>query len=313
MIDFDQLREARFAKLSPEKRKWFAEAPGSGLREAGVENVRAFLAKTRESKPSLPAGVRTVDALAAGPSGPVPVRLFIPSARRTLGVHFHVHAGGYFMLGGLDAEVTELGNMAIDLGCIVVTSDFRLPPEHKFPIGLDDVWAALQWTVDNVAKHGGDPARIGIGGGCTGGVFAAVTALTARDQGLKLRYLLMRATVTDARERYRSYLEFANGYTLTTDSANFVTNLYLRDDLDRFDWRASPILVPSVNGLPPTMVIEGEWDVLHDEAEAWANRLRDAGVDVQFVVFEEEGHQLSPASMRKAQETGYDFIRRHLA
>jgi acetyl esterase len=135
----------------------------------------------------------------------------------------------------------------------------------------------------------------------------------ARDHGVPLRYLYMAATVTDTREQYRSYYEYAEGYTLTKDTANYVTSLYLRDDLDRFDWRASPILAASVRGLPPTLVVEGEWDVLHDEAKAWSDRLRDAGVDVTFRVFAEEGHSFSPPTAAIAKEEFETFLQRHLA
>jgi acetyl esterase len=241
------------------------------------------------------------------------MRLYRPTGSAPMGTHFHIHAGGYILLGGLGTETTRLSNMARDVGCIIAAPDFRLPPEHKFPIGIEDCWAALQWTSKNITSHGGDPARIGVGGGCTGGVVSAVMALMARDAGVRLRYLYMAATVTDTREQYRSYYEFANGYTLTKDTANYVTGLYLRDDFDRFDWRASPVMAPSVKGLPRTMVVEGEWDVLHDEAQAWANRLRDADVNVNFREHKEEGHSFSPEAATTAQKEFYEFVRMGLA
>lgn len=311
-VDFDKLREARFAKLSPEKREWFAKAPGAGLREMSIPQMRSLLGRVPPGGPKIAEGVTFEDVQVSGPNGPTPVRIYRPGGA-TIGVHIHVHAGGYVMLGGLDSEAERLSNMARAAGCMIVAPDFRLPPEHRFPAGIEDTWAVVQWTFASIARYGGDPARIGIGGGCTGGVFSAVMALMARDAGLKLRYLYMAATVTDTREQYRSYYDFANGYTLTKDTANYVTSVYLRDDLDRFDWRASPVLAETVRGLPPTLVVEGEWDVLHDEAKAWGDRLRDAGVDVTFRVHAEEGHSFSPAAAEVSQAEFYAFVRRHLA
>jgi len=312
--DFDRLREKRLSGLSPAKQEWFRKAPGAGLRDMGLEKLRAIGNSILVTAPPVIAdGVTTTDVMVPGPHGAVPMRIYRPTGKTPMGTHFHVHAGGYILLGGLETEATRLSNMARDVGCIVAAPDFRLPPENKFPVGIDDCWAALQWTFEHIASHGGDPARIGVGGGCTGGVVSAVLALMSRDAAQSLRYLYMAATVTDTREQYRSYYEFADGYTLTKDTANYVTSLYLRNDMDRFDWRASPVLVPSVKGLPPTLVVEGEWDVLHDEAEAWANRLRDADVNVTFRVFKEEGHSFSPDAAALAQQEFYDFVRTSLS
>ena len=311
--EFERLRAERFARLSEEKRRWFETAPGGGLSRLGVEGVRAMAARVFQSDQSVVEGVRTEDVHIPGPNGPVPTRLYRPPGEGPFGVHVHIHAGGYIMLGGLGAEGPRLSALARDLGCMVVAPDFRLPPGHRFPAGIEDCWSVVQWAFASIAEHGGDPGRIGIGGGCTGGVVSAVMALMARDAGLPLRYLYMAATVTDTRESYRSYLEFEEGYTLTKDTANYVTGLYLRDDLDRFDWRASPVLARSVAGLPPTLVVEGEWDVLHDEAQAWADRLRDAGVGVTFREHPEEGHSFSPPTAALAQTEFEAFLRRHLA
>jgi acetyl esterase len=310
--DFDLLRERRFAKLSLAKQEYFRKAPGAGFREMGLDKIRALGNSLMAGAPAIAEGVTTSDVNVPGPNGPIPMRIYRPTGAAPMGAHFHIHAGGYIMLGGLGTESTRLSNLAREVGCLVVAPDFRLPPEHKFPIGIEDCWAALQWTSINIAAHGGDPSRIGVGGGCTGGVFSAVMALKAREAGLSLRYLYMIATVTDTREQYRSYYEFANGYTLTRDTANYVTSLYLRDDLDRFDWRASPVLVQTVKGLPRTLVVEGEWDVLHDEAQVWANRLTDAGVDVTFREFKEEGHSFSTESSVVAQKEFYEFVRQSL-
>ena len=310
---FERLRAERFARLSPEKRAWFETAPGGGLRQLGLEGVRALAGRVFKTDPTLADGVVAHDVEVEGPNGPVPTRVYVPAGDGPFGVHVHIHAGGYIMMGGPGVEGARLSRWAREIGCLVVAPDFRLPPEHKFPTGIEDCWAVMRWTRESISRFGGDPARIGVGGGCTGGVVSAVMALMARDAGHRLSHLYMAATVTDTRERYRSYEECAEGYTLTTDTANYVTSLYLRDDLDRFDWRASPVLARSVRGLAPALVVEGEWDVLHDEARTWTDRLIDAGVDATFRVFLEEGHSLSPPAAAIAETEFLDFVRRRLA
>ena len=283
------------------------------MRTLGVGGVRALAGRVFETDQTLAKGVTAHEVQVDGPHGRGPTRIYVPVDRaRRLGVHVHIHAGGYVIEGGLGAEQARLSGWARDLDCVVVAPDFRLPPEHRFSTGVEDCWAVVRWCFSEIERFGGDPARIGIGGGCTGGVVSAVMALMARDAGLRLSHRYMAATVTDTRERYRSYEEFAEGYTLTEDTADFVTELYLCDELDRYDWRASPILASSVKHLPPTLVVEGEADVLHDEAQAWADRLRDADVEVTFRVFPEEGHSLFPHSAAIAEAEFIAFVRQRL-
>lgn len=307
--DFIRLREERLAKLSPAKREWLSRGPGAGLRALGVEGMLR-LGREMAGVPRLAEGVTLQDVVVPGKNGPIPTRIYRPEGSGPLGVHLHLHSGGYIMLGGPDTELTRLSNMARDTGCIVVAPDFRLPPEHKFPVPVEDCWDAADWLGRNCESIGGDPERIGVGGGCTGGALSAAIAIMARDAGApRFRYLYMSASVTDLRMGYPSYLELEEGYTLCADGMRYVSEVFIRDELDRFDWRASPILAPSLRGLPRTMIVNGEWDVLRDECRAFADRLRDAGVDVTLTLIPEEGHAYSPEAAPGVQFAFHDFVR----
>lgn len=311
--EFVKLREARMARLSPEKQEWLRTGPASGLRALGVDGMRD-LGRRMAGAPNVAAGVTIEDVVVEGRHGPIPTRIFRPEGEGPFGVHLHIHAGGYVMFGGLDAEVARLSAMAKDTGCIVVTPDFRLPPEHKFPIPVEDCWDAANWLAQNAGTIGGDPQRIGIGGGCTGGALSAAIAIMARDAGVpQFRYLYLSAAVTDLRMNYPSYLELEEGYTLCADGMRYVSDLFIRDELDRYDWRASPILAPSLRGLPRTLIINGEWDVLRDECRAFADRLKDADVEVELILVPEEGHSFSPEGAPAVRETFHGFVREMIA
>ncbi|MBL6938239.1 MAG: alpha/beta hydrolase [Alphaproteobacteria bacterium] len=276
----------------------------------GVKTLREFGAGF-QGAPKADPEVSTRDVVIKGPAGNIPTRIFTPTTKtdRPRGIYLHTHGGGYVMFGGLDTMHNWNTRIAKETGCIVVGPDFRLPPEHPFPAALEDCFSAFQWTAANAEELGGRADGICVGGGCTGGNIAAVVALMARDAGgprFASQYLI--ATVFDTRADYRSHYENSEGYMLSHDDCLFVYEQYLQNMDHRWDWRASPILVPSVKGSPPTYIHVGEWDVLRDESRAYADRLRDAGVDVTLVVAPQESHGPTPAS----EETVYREMRAFL-
>ena len=309
--DYKALREARMASLTPEARAVY-ERKRPPLRELGVEGMRAR-GRAMGGVPKPDPAVPFHDVQIPGPNGPVPTRIYVPEGPEPKGVYVHVHAGGYIMMGGLDTTLNQNTQIAKDTGCIVVAPDFRLPPEHRYPAAVDDCFATLKWTAANAARLGGDPNFIGIGGGCTGGNIAAVVALMARDaDGPKLACQYLAATVFDCRTEYKSFIENADGYTLSADDDRYVIEVYLGDMDKRFDWRASPILAPSVRGVAPAYIWVGEWDVLRDEGIAYANRLRDADVPVTLVVQPKESHGAGPASAPEVRARMVEFLRTRL-
>ncbi|MBL6938243.1 MAG: alpha/beta hydrolase [Alphaproteobacteria bacterium] len=255
------------------------------------------------------------DVVVDGPHGPIPTRIFTPTAKasRPRAIYLHTHGGGYVMWGGLDVPHNLNTATAKDNDCIVVAPDFRLPPEHPFPVPLEDCFAAFQWTAKNAAAIGGRPGKICIGGGCTGGNLAAAVTLMARDAGGPMPAAqCLQATVFDARCEYLSMYENSEGYMLSRDDDQWVIEQYLQDMEHRFDWRASPILAKTMKGLPPTLIRVGEWDVLRDEGIAYANRCRDAGVDVTLTLVPGESHSQNPQHAREAAVEMAAFLKKYV-
>lgn len=311
--NYEELRLARIASLDPVRRAQY-ENRRPPLRQMSVADMRSRNASL-QGPPTPDPNVPYYDVSIPGPNGPVPTRIYNPKGgAEPKGIYIHIHAGGYIMLGGLDTLINQNTSIARETGCIVVAPDFRLPPEHTFPAGLNDCWAVAEWVGSNAGQIGGDPDRIGIGGACTGGSFAAALALMARDAGApKIAAQYLAATVFDCRCDYKSHFENGHGYTLSHDDDAYVIEVYLKDMEHRWDWRASPILAPSVRCVAPAYIYVGEWDVLRDESKAYADRLRDAGVDVTLRIFPQESHQVSAVTTPIMRSEMYEFLRRHLS
>lgn len=311
MRDYEKLRQERFAALPPVLKEFFGQTRPT-LREMGVAGMRQFGAAYLAAS-GLEPGVSFEDVTIEGPNGPIQTRVYTPEAPEEgpRGIYLHTHGGGYVMFGGLGAMDAENSRIAKASGCVVVAPDFRLPPEHPFPQPLDDCYAAFQWTATNAERLGGRSDGICVGGGCTGGnIAAAVTLMAQYSDGPKLGAQYLISTVFDSRYEYESHYENDKGYALSHDDCVFVTEQYLQDMDLRFDWRASPILAPTVKDLPPTYIRVGEWDVLRDESIAYANRLKDAGVDVTLVVAPQESHVPTPLTADKVLEEMAVFLRR---
>jgi acetyl esterase len=309
MTDYDDLRQERLARISEKERAVIASWPD--LAAIGVDAVRTLIESANSSVAVTP-GVRTRDVMVDAPDGPVPVRIYIPphDEHTTLPVVVHTHSGGFVAGGGLDQWDGMNTFIAQTVPAIVVHPDFRLPPENRFPAGLRDAWAVLNW----VSAGGGeleqwDTSRIAVGGGCTGGNMAAVLSLLARDEGgpdLSLQFL--ESWPSDLRGDTRSQLENAEGYGLRKSDNDFVAAQYLREPEDRWDWRASPLLASSLRGVAPALITVGNWDVLRDEDIQYADRLKDAGVPVELHVDEDRGHIAT--DRQAALERLCDAIRR---
>jgi acetyl esterase len=174
-------------------------------------------------------------------------------------------------------------------GCVVVSVEYRLAPESPYPGPVEDSYAALTWTADNADRLGIDPARIGVGGVSAGGGLAAATALMARDRGgPQLKFQLLEIPVTDTTLSQPSVEEFATGYGLTRAELSEGYGFYLPDDTQAHEPYASPLLADDLSGLPSAFVLTCECDPLRDEGEAYAARLRAAGVDA--TLYRAAGH-----------------------
>ena len=289
------LREQRLAKLKPEQRAIFAEPRRSDTSKWTLEIFRERL-KKMQGPQVLAEGVTYQDVEISGPHGPIPTRIYTPPGKaKKRGIYLSIHAGGFIVGDGLGASMTSDSAVARDTDCIVVSPDFRMPPDYKFPVPIDDNWAVTQWVGENARELGGDPARIGVGGGCSGGNMSAVMTLMARDAGnTKFACAVYTGAVFDLRTDYDSFAEFDLGYTLTAQFCRWAYEHYMSSYEDRWDWRASPVLAESLRGLPPALIRGGEWDVLKDEGVHFATRLREAGVEVDHALVPESSHHISP-------------------
>jgi acetyl esterase len=232
----------------------------------------------------------TRDLTAPGPAGPIPLRLYRPAAEGALPVLVFFHGGGW-VVGDIETHDTVCRHLANRAECVVVSVDYRLAPEHKFPAAVDDAYAATAWVADNAAALGADPVRLAVGGDSAGGNLAAAVSLMARDASApRICYQLLIYPATDAAMRHESIARFAEGYVLTRSTMRWFYEQYLRSPDDAADWRVSPLVAPDLAGLPPALVMTAGYDPLCDEGDAYAERLAGAGVPVEHRRFSGQIH-----------------------
>ena len=218
----------------------------------------------------------------------VPFRLYRPkgvptSAALPALIFFH---GGGWVIGDLDTHDVLCRQLTAGAGISVVNVDYRLAPEHKFPAAVDDAWATTRWVAAHARELRIDPTRLAVGGDSAGGNLAAVVAILARDHGgPSLALQVLTYPVTDVAAESASYDEFADGFMLTRESMRWFIAHYLRTKEDAVDWRVSPLRAPSLAGVAPALVVTAGFDPLRDEGEAYARRLRDAGVRVDTICY----------------------------
>ncbi|HYB42921.1 MAG TPA: alpha/beta hydrolase [Candidatus Methylomirabilis sp.] len=218
-------------------------------------------------------GEITVRTYSPGGAGPHPVLVFY-------------HGGGW-VIGDLYTHDGICRSLANAAGCVVASVDYRLAPEWKYPVGAEDSYAALLWVVANAGRLGIDPRRVAVGGDSAGGNLATVVALMARDRrGPALTQQTLVYPVTNHDFDTLSYRENATGYLLTREGMRWFWRHYLAQEGQGEEPYASPLMAPSLAGLPPALVITAGCDPLRDEGETYAGRLRDAGVPVTLTRYE---------------------------
>jgi acetyl esterase len=192
-------------------------------------------------------------------------------------LYFH---GGGFVIGSVATHDVLCRQLALHSGCTVFSCDYRLAPEHPFPMAVNDTWDALAWLRENAAMLGVDTERIAVGGDSAGGTLATVCAILARDAGWPLALQLLFYPGTAGWAQTASAAQFAHGFLLDTDSIDWFFNHYLARPQDRQDWRFAPLLAPNLQGVAPVWMGLAGCDPLHDEGVLYAERLRQAKVTV---------------------------------
>ena len=239
-------------------------------------------------QPDPPEVAAVRDLLAPGPQGPIPLRLYRglgTAAGAALPALVFFHGGGW-VFGDLDTHDGVCRRLANAARAAVISVEYRVAPEHKFPAAVDDALAAMRWIAGQAPSLGLDPARLAVGGDSAGGNLAAVAALDARDRGgpaLRFQLLIYPAVDLTLELTKRNPCE---GMPLAAMTMVWFRDLYLRDVADQRDWRASPLFAYDHRGLPPAYLLTAGFDPLSVEGEAYVARLRQAGVAVEHRHYE---------------------------
>ena len=227
----------------------------------------------------------------SGPTVKIPLRIYTPEGSGPFPILMYMHGGGW-VFGNLDSSDNVCRFFANKVGCIVISVDYRLAPKHKFPAAVEDVYFVTQWAAENAGHINGDSNRIAVGGASAGGNLAAAVCLMAKDQdGPSLVFQLLAYPATNlATLETDSYRDFAKGYGLTKARVKWFRKHYLESEEDGRNPYASPLLANDLSNLPPALVITGEFDVLRDEGEAYANRLKQEGISARHIRYADMGH-----------------------
>ncbi|MFE0419633.1 alpha/beta hydrolase [Streptomyces tendae] len=271
-------REAWFSAVTRERDRQQAQISAAGgvtpdLTDVEVSEVRIPVSGTCgwSGCPACTAG--SIDAI-----------IYRPVRASAAPACLHFHGGGFWVGGGLDVLRTNAAAHAArarELDVVVIDVDYRMAPTHKFPLPVEDCYTALTWVADNAEQLGVDPARLAVSGGSAGGNLTAAVALMSRDRGGPvLSAQVLNIPVTDSGCNTASMHLFAEGYVMTRQNALEMWDMYLASPVDAHNPYASPMHAASLRGLPPTLVVLGDYDLLRDEGSAYAQRLVDDGVTV---------------------------------
>ena len=285
-------------RLHPEAASVLAEIardPSMGRKydTLSPEGARLVALERRARLNMAPEPVLSVEQVEiAGSGGLIPLWIYRPAMseeQASLPVLVHFHGGG-FTLCSSESHDPQNRYWANHAGCIVVSVDYRLAPEARFPAAVEDCHAATQWVAGNAREFGGDATRIAVGGESAGGNLAAVVALLARESGPALAFQVLAVPVVDFRFTAPSYATYAAGYGLERSGLEYFRSNYLNGEEEYDDPRAAPLRAESLVGLPPALVITAGFDPMRDDGRAYADRLALAGVPVQYVCIDGMPH-----------------------
>ncbi|HZQ34410.1 MAG TPA: alpha/beta hydrolase [Dehalococcoidia bacterium] len=284
-----------------------AGSGGKPLHEMTPAEARALSAQLGALAGPAPAMARVEEHAVATPDGTVPVRILVP-IEPPRGVIVYYHGGGW-VIGRIDEFETLARKLAERTSCAVALVEYRLAPEHRYPAAVDDAYAALEWVGNHLKEIAGRELPLIVAGDSAGGNLSAVMALRARDRGgppLALQVLVY--PVTDADFDRPSYTDPENQLILTREAMVWFWDHYAPDAARRREPDASPLRAADLSGLPPAVVLTAEHDVLRDEGEAYAERLREAGVPVDFKRHAGQAHGFFTLLMLPGSERGLQQV-----
>lgn len=293
MTDYN--RTECYEKLAPEAKAFLKEAAGMAGLPVSMETyktsrhfVEVMSAKMKES---VKFKGKIQDRRIPGPSGDISIRIYTPESGEPLSTLLFYHGGGW-IFGNLDMEESICLALAADTPCSVVSVDYRLAPEHPFPAGLNDCYAALEWVAGDAHAPRKEGSKIAVSGESAGANLATAVTLMAKGRGgpaiafQVLFYPVVNLSGFDT----ESHRAFEEGFLLRRMDMEGSRSLYVPNEKDRLSPLASPLLAPDLTGLPPALIVTAGCDPLRDEGEAYGRRLREAGVEVNQICYEDMIH-----------------------
>lgn len=262
--------------------KKLGDSNSVALENLSPTEVREAFAYSRSQIKEIIKPVSKVEDLSIdSPGGAISIRIYTPGGQGAFPILVFFHGGG-FVLGNLETTDNICRYFANGAECIVVSVDYRLAPEHKFPSAVEDAYFATKWVEDNALSFNGDPARIAVGGESAGGNLAAVVSIISREKRTpSIQFQLLIYPSTHLAHNTESCIECGNKYNLTLDEMEWFGNHYLSDEKQIENPLVSPLVTEDLSNLPPALVITAEFDPLRDEGEEYAERLASSGVDAR--------------------------------
>jgi acetyl esterase len=309
--------------LAPEYQAMLAElkeTPGPAFTDLTPEQGREMYRLMRPANPELTVAAvldRSIEAASDSSSAssgasssasgdPIPIRIYTPAGDGPFPVYVNYHGGGW-VIGDLDTADAACRDLCNTAGCVVVSVDYRMAPEHLYPAAVDDCYTAVCWAADNMGEINGN-GKLAVGGESAGGTLAAVVCLKARDEnGPRIDFQLLAYPVTDCDFTRQSYQDNGEGYILDTATMGWFWDYYCPDVEMRKEPHASPIRADDLSNLPPALVVTAEFDPLRDEGMAYAAALSAAGNSAEGICYDGLVHDFfATAQVFKASRPGFE-------
>ncbi len=284
-----------------------ADPDAPAMHERTPEDARTYRAGLAALSGPAPNMARVEEHTIEQADGSFRIRVLVP-IESPAGVIVYYHGGGW-VVGSIDESDTLGRKLAERTSCAVVLVDYRLAPEHRYPVAVDDSYAALEWAAAHMNEIAGREVPLIVAGDSAGGNLSAVMAVRARDRnGPEIAMQVLIYPVTDANVDRPSYLDPENQLLLTRDSMIWFFDHYIPDPAQRTEPDASPIYTEDLSGLPPAVVLTAEHDPLRDEGEEYAQRLEDAGVEVNMQRHKGQMHAFFALLMLPGSERGMQQV-----
>ncbi len=296
-------------RLHPETVAFMEKTAALNIPAFGTVSAEELRSETDRRNEAIPPAIEPVRKVIrrkiGGPAGEIPLRIYVPVNSEPPYPVIMVFHGGGWTIRSYELEGPTSRGLANRVGALVISVQYRLAPETRFPGAADDCYAATEWAIENASEFDGDASKLAVAGTSAGGNLSAAISQMARDRnGPKIAHQVLFCPVIDHDFTRASYDEFAEGYGLTNAGMRWFWDNYLGPDGDGSNPYASPIQADDLSGLPDATVIVAECDVLRDEGEDYAAALKSAGVDTRLTRYEGvlHGFNVQPGHIHLADD-----------